>query len=314
MYNFSTELEIASMIAGTKITHLTPDQATYLDKALLQLPKKRLNVIYAQANGEVPSDAYASIHAQNLERTLKDARNLVDISVLTISSQTIDKLIEMANGTAADSYDSMVKKICENRISQFRDPYLCRDTTFHAFRENVGEQCSLALYDCDILLAEEAYTGELSSFRQAITKKFTPRSWDTQQTGYLEAINKIVDIAKADAENDKHYSEVVEKTIVVFQKALSEALIADPLVARKHILFDWLPVYADIKDIGWALNCDWIGLEREIPIACASCRRDLLNLGFRTMSNLKTGNVAEKLYKYHDLRHKVQQTLKRANS
>lgn len=316
MYNVSIENDIASMIAGKSITHLTPDQATYLNTAIQHLPKKRLDAIYNRANGEVPNDAFVDVYEDILQRALKDARELIDVDILTISSQPISKVLEMANGDATKSYDDILRAICEDRILKLRDPYVCRDTTFHAFRDETGAQCSLALYDCDKLLSEEAFTGELASFREALVNQFKFRSWDAQPASYLEAINKIVRIAKADAKDDKHYSEVVEKTIVVFQKALSEALIADPLVARKHILFKQLPIHASAEEIGWAMNTTWIADKESIksllPIVEFDCCRGLLCLGFRTMGDLTDPVAKKKLEKHPELRKKVEQSIRTA--
>jgi hypothetical protein len=263
----------------------------------------------SKANGEMPSDAYAGIHKQRLERALKDARDLIDVKVLTIATMPISELLEMADSDSTKSYDEIVKAICEDRAKKLRDPYACYDTTYHAFRDEVGEQASLALYDCERLLAEEAYTGELASYRKAVTSEFRPRCWDTYESNYIEAINTIADIARKNAKDDKHYAEVVESTILAYQKALSESKYAKALTARRYILFEQLPIYADIREIGWALNDDWISLESDIPIASPDCRKDLINLGFRTMKDLTDPSVTKKLEPHASLREKVNQTV-----
>ena len=308
--HFSIELEIASMIADTTIAHLTNAQVTYLSKIMEQLPEPARNIIYSKANGNVPADHYVSVHKLHLEDSLNIARELIDLDVLTISSQPISKVLEMANGDTAKSYDEIVKAICEDRINKLRDPYICNEA-YHTLRDEVNKECSLALYDCHKLLASEAYTGELASFRKAITSKFTPREWDSKPTNYANAIKMIKDIAEADAEGDEHYAKVVETTIGAFYRKLFGMLTYQTkLTARKLILFKELPVYANIKDIGWALNIDPIGLEDDFPIANEHCRRDLLSLDFRTMSNL-TNPVAKMILEPHtELYQKVEQALK----
>jgi hypothetical protein len=232
----------------------------------------------------------------------------------------ISKLIALADADTSESYEKIVEKICTKAGEKFLDPNICNEITLRDFRhEDVTEEASLAIYDCDQMLSQIAYAGELASFRKAITTRFPTKFSFSKPAiaGYAEAIDRIIYITAQDAFTNHHYSKAIRYTIISFAKRLQKETRSnvddntrdnsDIMRARKRILFEILPIDASIQDIGWAINEDWVGLDEHIKFANSSIRRSLLNLGYRKMADLINNPVDAK---HAQLKQIVEESLK----
>lgn len=304
--------DIASLITDTKVTYLTDSQASYLRKAYEQLPGWAKDAIYNKVNGSVMSDWYLLLGTERLDHAIAMLRSLASADILSAGSKPLSELISKINGGTELSFDAIVEKIIKEQ-TKFKDPYLCNDISIRDFRNQLTDDCSLAVYDCDTIFAKEAYAGELASFRSAIIKKFKPRKWDLNGSGsapsssYFEAITEIVEIARADAGNDRHYLDAIHKSIGDYRKALSEDNHADVMTSRKNILFGMLPIDANITEIGWVANTDWLELQSKFELCEKSVQRELMGLGYKSMGELLERAIPSK---HPDLKKKVEESIK----
>ena len=317
------DLDIASKLVGSEVTTLTAAQATYLRRGFEQLPKWQQNIINQYINNGAWSDEYCELGTERLNKAIEDARSIIDTDILTLGEMPISKLIALADADTSESYEKIVEKICTKAGEKFLDPNICNEITLRDFRhEEVTEEASLAIYDCDQMLSQIAYAGELASFRKAITTSFpTKFSFNKPAiAGYAEAIDRIIYIAAQDAFTNHHYGKAIRYTIISFAKRLQKGARSnadddasknssnsDIMQARKRILFEILPIDASIQDIGWAINEDWVGLDEHIKFANSSIRRSLLNLGYRKMADLINNPVDAK---HAQLKQIVEESLK----
>ena len=309
--NMDIRLEIASLILEGEAVYLNTNQTSYLEKGFNQLPKWCQNIIYQHVNNGAWSDEYSELGKERLKKAIETAQDVISTDILTLGKMPLSKLLKLADADTDKTYDEITKTICDKAGEKFMDPYVCNEVTLRDFRhEETEEEASLAILDCDTMLSQVAFAGELASFRHAIVKKFPNKFCIGKKiTSYAEAIETIAQIAREESYKDLHYRKAVAWTIVAFMKQLEKRMRngEDALIARKHILFEMLPIDASIKDIGWAINEDWINLELNVKFVDADTRRNLLYLGYRKIEDLIVNPVDSK---HAELKQAVEESLK----
>lgn len=308
--NNDVALETAKLIGGKKITFLAPCQVRFLADLMVQLPEKSADIIYERARGVVWSDAYVAIQTERLKKALKEARELAGPIVFKLADMPLEKLIALDETGIEDNYSAIIERICRSETEKrLPDLDLAVLTEFTEFISNLSIECSRATLDSLRLLKRDAYTYEAARFQRALINDFKPRSWDEEQTSYLEAMKMIVRIALEDAKPDKHYTRVIEDNILYFYGCLSESKNKDVKAARTSQLFDELPIDANRWDIEWMLSRTVVNCEEHIPVMHPETREQLLHLGFREMSELRNEEYVEKHVQSEKLRQKIKQSL-----
>ncbi len=277
MFTAGEAQEIASVIVGHEVT-LSDTQEEYTAILFNELPEWCQKALTSGTPGD-----HLKIARKRKEEALTIARELFDITVLTLSEKPISELLELS-GMRLDesSYNCIVSEICYKALEKINVDRYPDEAVLTGFRSRLSEPASAAIYDAYRLLARKAYTSELTSFRRAITRRF-PLSI----TSYRHALNYAFSIAQNNAiGKGHHYASAVKGTIGKYKTDLHDMHCSNTRLARRTLLIKDLPLDADNSDLCWALGIDSTTGLSGLPISDAKVRRSLLSAGLTTVGEM----------------------------